>query len=287
MNILRKIKLLLKLFFTKDITKDKALRVGLLRMYSGELQKIMNKIGYKIPIIVEPKRVLVNISGIIMDTKLHNRYFKIIGNESVNQGEDHFNFLKKHGIKVKTMVDVGAFMGEIGIYFGIKGVDVIFVEPVAKSISLLKKNIDNQPIKFNYQIIEKAVYKEKSKIKISNTYNGENSIMTVRDNYELVYADTLDNMLKDTEHIDFMKIDIEGAEPYLYESFKILENKVDSIYIEVWENANHKHYWPLLKLLWENYNICFNDKEEPVKSLEELNYMVSDEDKGQNYYFIK
>lgn len=139
------------------------------------------------------------------------------------------------------VVDLGANRGEFSEFIAHKyGCRVLAVEPVPQVFKAIK---DGGLIKkFNYCIAGKS---EKRKLSVpldtcANLYQRGDTSQVVE-----VNCVTLDNFLEENhiEHVDLLKIDIEGAEIELFESIKkeILD-RIDQITVEF-----HDFLWPELK----------------------------------------
>jgi len=146
-----------------------------------------------------------------------------------------------------TVLDVGACIGEFTIPFarkvGRKGI-VIAIEPHPKNIVCLRRNIIANNLD-NVWIVTKAVSNCK---KISKLYGGktfeEHSLIsnvvarnasTIRSENEYIKipVDTLDNIISNLgiTKIDFMKMDIEGAEIEALEGAKRTLNITEKLVI--------------------------------------------------------
>ena len=132
-----------------------------------------------------------------------------------------------------TVLDVGACIGDttvpMAIKTGEKGM-VIAVEPEPNNISFLKANTS----KFNnVWIIEKAAWNRKETIRfyIHSLPTGHSIIDQSKDHIE-VQADTLDNIVKAWDRIDFAKIDVQGAELKVLEGAEGMLKKTRKIVVE-------------------------------------------------------
>lgn len=132
-----------------------------------------------------------------------------------------------------TVLDVGACIGDttvpMAVKTGEKGI-VIAVEPEPNNIPFLKANTS----KFNnVWIIEKAAWTRKENIRfyIHSTPTGHSIIDQFKDYIE-VQADTLDNIVKAWDRIDFAKIDVQGAELQVLESAEEMLRKTRKIVVE-------------------------------------------------------
>ena len=132
-----------------------------------------------------------------------------------------------------TVLDVGACIGDttvpMAIKTGEKGI-VIAVEPEPNNISFLKANTS----KFNnVWIIEKAAWNRKETVRfyIHPSIMGH-SIIDQFKHYIEVQADTLDNIVKAWDRIDFAKIDVQGAELQVLEGAEEMLKKTRKIVVE-------------------------------------------------------
>ena len=116
--------------------------------------------------------------------------------------------------KGAVVVDVGANIGTVSVLCDKRaGADkVISFEPCSNNYSLLEKNVKDNNCK-NVSMIKKAVSSKPGEAKLflhgaatHSLYGGSTG------KYEVVPLVTLDDMLKDETVIDFLKIDVEGAE---------------------------------------------------------------------------
>jgi len=132
-----------------------------------------------------------------------------------------------------TVLDVGACLGDTAIPFAIKTGDkgfVIAVEPEPRNIAYLKANTSMFK---NVYIVEKAAWKQKEKIKfyLHRSIAGH-SIVDRFEDYIEVQADTLDNIVKAWDRIDFAKIDVQGAELQVLEGSEEMLKKTRKIVVE-------------------------------------------------------
>lgn len=132
-----------------------------------------------------------------------------------------------------TVLDVGACIGDttipMAIKTGEKGI-VIAVEPEPNNISFLKANTS----KFNnVWIIEKAAWSRKETVRFY-LYSGPagHSIIDQFKDYIKVQADTLDNIVKAWDRIDFTKIDVQGAELQVLKGAEEMLKKTRKIVVE-------------------------------------------------------
>ncbi len=116
------------------------------------------------------------------------------------------------------VIDVGAHVGIFTIKaaqaVGDKGL-VVAVEPAPGNLALLQHNIKAYNL-HNVKIVRKAAYDRAAKVRLFLSHSGAcHSFHYRHRNYIEVEADTLDNIASELalDHVDFVKIDAEGAEP--------------------------------------------------------------------------
>ena len=126
----------------------------------------------------------------------------------------HYN-LKKGDI----VVDAGANIGVITVIFSKKVGDtgkIIAIEPEEENLRLLEMNIKKHSLK-NVIVIKKGLYCKKDKKLLTLHSSGDHTLYDkfMREGEKVaIEVDTLDNLLKELkiEKVDFIKMDIEGAE---------------------------------------------------------------------------
>ena len=151
--------------------------------------------------------------------------------------------VKKFVKKGDNVIDVGAHVGYYTFLMselvGQSG-KVFSFEPDPDNFVLLKKGIDANNLK-NVEIIQKAVSKENSKIKLylSDTDRATNRIYDagMNDAHKIIEVETcsIDEFLQNKKiKINFIKIDAEGSEQGVIEGMKttLKENKDISIMTE-------------------------------------------------------
>jgi FkbM family methyltransferase len=148
----------------------------------------------------------------------------------------------------EVIIDAGANIGLASIYFANKYPDakIIAVEPEESNFELLLKNIRQYE---NIIPIHAALWNANEEIDILNSGLGEcgfmvtdnknNSVLKTpkADLYQKVSAVTINKIIDDYKlnHIDVLKIDIEGAEKEIFEDSLGWISKVKSIIIELHE----------------------------------------------------
>lgn len=145
----------------------------------------------------------------------------------------------------KTIIDAGANIGLTSIYFANKypNAKIIAIEPEKTNFEVLKDNVALYP---NITPIQAAVWHKNEKINLVDPGLGEWGFMTEEaDSAEKIKADarhevdamTIDRIMEvfNLEHVDILKIDVEGAEKEVFADTSAWINKVDSIIAELHE----------------------------------------------------
>src|SRR3989344_3651520 len=125
------------------------LRVTAIYYVVDVVQKFFKKIGFEQELVIGQNSQWVYSEGLFLDSGATKRYYKVKGKFG-NEGIGMAQMLKRHGIKPRTVVDIGAFHGEISLYF-VRNYNskVLAIEPVSKNIEILKKNCKKNNINLN------------------------------------------------------------------------------------------------------------------------------------------
>ncbi len=132
-----------------------------------------------------------------------------------------------------TYIDIGASLGEMLQYFVQKMRDGYAFEPSVNNYNYLLGQFSDAPY---LEIINKAVSDQDGEIKFWNNGSHMGNILghdmnyaSYGENYTIVKSMTLDSFLVD-KNVDFIKIDIEGAEWKLFKGAKETLKKQNIIY---------------------------------------------------------
>ncbi len=248
----------------------------------------MGKIRYAQKILVTPNDDYIYTDKIFLNTKSSNRFFKTPGNNEANQAKSMLDFLRSKNVEIKTMIDLGAHDGHVSLYFSIHHptATILAVEASQKNYEILKENcsVQNFPTK-NIITVNEAVSDRNGFLEFSQDMGSENRIISekiFRDGVkktETVKCDTLASFM-DRFHltsVDFLKIDLEGSEPLLYESIKDRIQYIRSVVIEIANKTDHQNYIPLLRVMWDSGMRCFDNEQKEIeyKSFEEILIAIS------------
>ena len=137
-------------------------------------------------------------------------------------------YLKHYDIKGHdVVVDIGAHIGSFSILAASKGVAVHSFEPVQRTYDLLVKNIELNGLPVKAQRMGVMAQEGEREVYIRKfNYGGSNFYVPHQDPdwKEMVKVTTLDNICRTEgiDEIDFLKLDCEGAELEILESFSDL-----------------------------------------------------------------
>ena len=132
----------------------------------------------------------------------------------INEAYGYFN------LKNKIVVDIGAFIGDTAAYFASKGAKkILSFEPSPPIFEIAKENIKTNKLDDRVEIRNYAVTEREGEIQLSfyNSQPGSSSII-FKDYHSLqstnyqVRTITLNQIMKEANYIDLLKIDCEGAE---------------------------------------------------------------------------
>ena len=268
------------------------LRVRVLRRGIRALREAMGKTHYTQGLLLRDGEEYAVSEGILLNLRGTNRYLKVVGDEAGNEGKRSFEFLSQNGIAINSMIDLGANFGEMSLYFCKQrpNARILSVEASSDNFRILQSNCRAQYFSTkNITLLNEAVSDRKGFVSITKGINPENIVIHPHvhlkkedmgdsaPDTEQVPSDTLDSLLKrfHVTEVDFLKIDIEGSEPLLLESFKTCLPQIKSILIEVGDKADHERYFPLLTLLWNHYKGAYDHEDgRRFKTLQDLEKKV-------------
>jgi FkbM family methyltransferase len=179
---------------------------------------------------------------------MRNRDGKISWSESV------LEILEKLSSK-SIVVDVGACVGDFTIPFAKKVKMVVAIEPEPRNAILLLQRISRNRLK-NVHVVKKAAWKECARLNLYlNDYDrGGHSVIFDGDKSVIkVEAETLDSIIGrlGIKRIDFMKMNIEGAELEALKGAKKSLNLVNRILVQTHKVKAEKTTVKVQKLLEE------------------------------------
>jgi len=280
----------------------------LIRSLISILSQVINKIGLIHLLSISPDGKSYSVQdGILLNNQGTNRYLKWRTQNS-NQAYWMDQQIIEHGIVPKTILDVGANDGEVSLYFSKKypKSKIFSVEPSPANILILEDNLSIQNFTTsNINLIKKAVSDEPGFVKMNTELGSEDSIVSASTadgskqstKSTTVEATTLTNICKEFEikEIDFLKIDIEGAEPLLNSCLDLLLPNIKSMLVEFCHKNSFESYEKLLKTIFSHNMICYNKYGGSIKNTKTLNEAIEsikpELNKKNNinldYFFVK
>ncbi len=143
----------------------------------------------------------------------------------------------------KVIVDAGANIGLASIYFSNRFPDakIIAIEPEESNLEIIRKNISQYG---NITLVCGALWHKNSRINLVDPGRGKWGFMTQTQEDEgqghgevvhEVQGMTVDTIMKEhgINHIDILKIDIEGAELEVFRDSSSWIDKVDALIVEL------------------------------------------------------
>ena len=291
-------------FVLKIFSSNKVISTRIIRDSADILSNVTSNIKFKQPLLVCPDgRLYTMFDGILLNCSGTNRYLKSrgnIGNEAVAMDKQ----LKRFGIIPRTIVDIGANFGEISLFFSCHYPEsrIISVEPSPENIRIFLDNLDMQLFSTgNITLVPKALSDKPEEVKITQGLGSENSIVVSKSvngqkasSIISVEAITLSMLCKEygLHQIDFMKIDIEGAEPLLAADLKKLLPNIKLILVEFSEKNSLESYTDLIYIFYSHGMRCFVDGEGIERFLgqdEAVDLVAQNRKKGcgAEYYFVR
>jgi FkbM family methyltransferase len=217
-------------------------------------------------VVVRAEGIFVNVGGVLMESSRSGMYWKPSGAPLRNQGEALANVLRRMHIDVETAVDVGANFGEITLWLAREypGARIIAIEPSTDNLGVfeINRNAQNFPTR-GVEVVRHAIAGKAGPASIPRVASGMNRITPVSnaEGTEIVQCECLDSLF-DRHGIriaDFVKVDIEGAEPQLKEAMLKLGGRVRSYYIEFSQFAPFDDYVALAAALVSQKFVCYDE----------------------------
>lgn len=218
---------------------------------------VSSQAAFTTAVLFSKKKFNVKIKEDVVEFKHEDnqkeKIIKIFG--GVNNGDVFHIFLKnEYGIipfKNKTILDIGANIGDSSIYFAINGAEkIVGIEPFFNNFDLSQKNIAENNLSEKIQIIQAGCGDKIEWVEINPNFDGNvYNIMKNQNNGRKVLSLTLHEMINKFKipKNSILKMDCEGCE---YKSIISAENETlkyfEHIIIEY-----HHGYKDLIKKLKE------------------------------------
>ena len=142
------------------------------------------------------------------------------------------NYKPKKG---DMIIDAGAYIGVFAIFCSklLKGeCKIVAFEPDEKNYEILKRNLKINKIK-NIKTSKKALWSKKDKIPFAGDQEEASHLSERSQTNKKIDVDSLDNQLKKSKSVNFIKMDIEGAEIEAIKGCKKLIKKNKDIHFAI------------------------------------------------------
>lgn len=156
--------------------------------------------------------------------------------------------------KVPVIIDCGANIGMCCLYFKklFPASKITAFEADPRIAEVLRHNISDNHLE-NIQVVQKAIWKDNNGMQFISDGADGGSFYGEGNTAETVPTIRLKEVLLAEEHIDFLKIDIEGAESVVIPDCGEALQKVDYLYVEYHSYAgNRQELGKLLQTLEQN-----------------------------------
>ncbi len=156
--------------------------------------------------------------------------------------------------KDPVIIDCGANIGMCCLYFKklFPAAKITAFEADPRITTILRQNITNNNLK-DIQVVQKAVWIDNNGMQFIADGADGGSFYGNKNGAETVPTIRLKDVLLAEEHIDFLKIDIEGAESVVISDCDAALQKVDYLYVEYHSFAGkQQELGKLLKVLEQN-----------------------------------
>ncbi len=235
----------------EDLLSDEVrfLRSRYILKMIGNLSKVLNMFDFKDDIVFENTVPYINLNGIKL--KLNSAYFlKHSSKKFLSQSLNSINFIKRFRLNPKLIIDLGACWGEYTLFFAkeFPKCKIFSIEGSPINFNTLKDNIKiNNKLGDLIKAFNLIITNFDGVEKITNNLNTMNTITKVKNtkiNLVQIKSKKLTSFLFDEgiSEIDFIKIDIEGAELKLLNDLKKINFKLLQIelinYNELENNLN-------------------------------------------------
>lgn len=138
---------------------------------------------------------------------------------------------------IKTIIDLGANIGLSALYFlnSYPNANLFCVEPEHSNFELLSQNLLLEINSGKAKAIELAVMGQDGNVSFTSASAKYNSKVLANGGEKKTKAVSMTTLLKlfAIDHIDLLKVDVEGAEKYIFSADTEWLNKVDNVIIEV------------------------------------------------------
>ena len=227
-----------------DPSRRRAFQARLLARTFADAADLAARCGWQGKVVIADGQVMVDQDGALLSADRDERYFR----SNRPAGAKILGRLRSFGVEPRTILDVGANIGELSIYFArrLPEARVIAFEPAPENLRDFQENLALQhPPLTNLELVAEAVGDRRGTIAFTVGAGDLNTTM-VEANLERLQAgrkvsvvevpcDTLLNLCArlGVDRIDLLKIDTEGGEPRLADSIRALKGRIGAAYVEI------------------------------------------------------
>ena len=224
--------------------RRRAYQAGLLMQTFSEAAALAQACNWNGVVVLRDGEVFVDQDGALLQVEPDARLFRKHG---ISQAAPMIAELHELGIEPRTVLDLGANVGEIAVYlaYHLPNARVVAFEPAPENLASFERNLSLQrePLR-NLELIREAVSDRSGQIEFTIGAGSLNTAI-VADNLERlqkhkakvvsVPTDTLFNYCEKLgiDEIDFMKVDVEGGEPLLSDSIARMPGRIHAAFVEI------------------------------------------------------
>ena len=239
--------------------KRKGIRAEALRRAFSRAAELAQALDWRGSVTLRGGRVIVDVGGVPFHGDNDERFFHGGGGSPAKR---LLKTLDERGIVLHTVFDVGANIGELSLYIASRrpNARVIAFEPAPENLLAFEENRAlHVPPLANLRLIREAVSDRSGEIEIIVGAHALNTVM-IEANLErietrgevervMVPTDTLEGYCRrlGVGKIDFLKVDIEGAEPLLADSVAAMPGRIGSALVEISPFNSVEAYLRLVK----------------------------------------
>lgn len=275
------------------------MRAAMLYQSLEAVRKLTEQLDYPEELIIRNGECHVVLDGITLNALAIPIYLKHTGPRHVAIGRPVTEYLSRRGVVPGVAVDIGANFGEMSLWLAKKHPDakVIAIEASADNARVLRRNLEIQDFSTtNITVVEKAVADYAGTVQFTPGVGTMAHI--VRDGEQeqglAIPCDRLESILAQhgETHADFIKIDIEGAEPLLEDSLRQLGQRVGHYFIEFSVFAPREQYLSLARTLMAAGYLCRTEINDDTVNLQELatflhHHLDDQKELAQNIWFSR
>jgi FkbM family methyltransferase len=217
-----------------DSDEYRHVRARMIRAESDSMRRTLQALSFSQAVVSkndEPPRV--RQGRVFLSTSATNKYFKSAQKKSEGDDKSRWQFLLDHGIKFERVIDIGACFGEttLDLCARYPRCRILAIEPVPENFSLLKNNIEYQFFDTSRITALNIAVSDKAGRRSITAGAGQSNTIILDERNEMlrqsghkkieVNTNTLSAIAEENgfNSIDFIKINIEGAEPLLTNDF--------------------------------------------------------------------